>query len=67
MRENQEIFRYTGGIHAAAIFDYNGNLISISEDIGRHNAVDKSIGKTSSQWYIKDGGHNNAGEWSGKF
>lgn len=45
MRENQEIFRYTGGIHAAAIFDYNGNLISISEDIGRHNAVDKSIGK----------------------
>ncbi len=45
MKNNQKIFRYTGGIHAAAIFDYSGNLLNISEDIGRHNAVDKSIGK----------------------
>ncbi len=45
MKENQRIFKYTGGIHAAAIFDYSGNLLNISEDIGRHNAVDKSIGK----------------------
>ncbi len=45
MKDNQKIFKYTGGIHAAAIFDYSGNLLNISEDIGRHNAVDKSIGK----------------------
>ncbi len=45
MREHQNIFNFTGGIHAAAIFDYSGTILSISEDIGRHNAVDKSIGK----------------------
>jgi FdhD protein len=45
MRGNQEIFGKTGGIHAAAIMDYSGNILSIGEDIGRHNAVDKSIGK----------------------
>ncbi len=45
MRENQIIFRETGGIHSAALFDYKGNLLEISEDIGRHNAVDKTIGK----------------------
>ncbi len=45
MRANQEIFMNTGGVHAAAIIDYAGNLLSIGEDIGRHNAVDKAIGK----------------------
>lgn len=45
MREKQVIFRNTGGIHAAAIMDYEGNILSIAEDIGRHNAVDKAIGK----------------------
>ena len=44
LRNNQELFSRTGGSHAAAIIDYNGNLISISEDVGRHNALDKLMG-----------------------
>ncbi len=44
MEKNQYIFRHTGGSHASAAFDCEGNLLSINEDIGRHNAVDKVIG-----------------------
>lgn len=45
MRRYQKLFKLTGGIHASAIFSTKGDLIYIHEDVGRHNAVDKVIGK----------------------
>jgi FdhD protein len=45
LMKGQQIFHDTGGTHAAGIFDRHGMLLALSEDIGRHNALDKSIGK----------------------
>jgi FdhD protein len=45
LRANQTDFARTGGIHAAGIFDANGNALTVREDIGRHNAVDKAVGR----------------------
>ncbi len=44
MRKLQGIFSETGGIHAAGLFNSDGNPVFVAEDIGRHNAVDKVVG-----------------------
>ena len=52
LKKNQSEFAKTGGIHASGLFSSNGNLISLREDVGRHNALDKMIGDSLINNYL---------------
>ncbi|MEN8882646.1 MAG: formate dehydrogenase accessory sulfurtransferase FdhD [Flavobacteriaceae bacterium] len=54
MQAHQKTFKKSGGSHAAALFNANNTLLSIQEDIGRHNAVDKVIGELLLKKQLKE-------------
>jgi FdhD protein len=53
----QDIFRTTGGLHGAALFDQRGTLLAVREDVGRHNATDKVIGWAAANGRLPLTGH----------
>jgi FdhD protein len=56
LRAAQELFDQTGGVHGAGIFDWTGQVVTVQEDVGRHNAVDKAVGALflRRRWPLRD-------------
>nr|NIO07254.1 sulfurtransferase FdhD [Deltaproteobacteria bacterium] len=52
MKAEQSLFRQTGGSHASGLFDRDGDLLCLREDVGRHNALDKVVGWALLNGYI---------------
>lgn len=57
LRQQQPAFARTGGLHASGAFDANGHIVLLAEDVGRHNALDKLVGRCLSDGRLPLTGH----------
>ena len=56
LRSMQSVFDATGGVHAVALFDENAEITDLAEDVGRHNAMDKIVGRSLTQMPLSNHG-----------